>query len=186
MIKKIWHKTLIASIMVLISSSAYAAGGYVGILGGGNIANVANTFESDSNTKTTPAIGVKVGAKIIPELGLGFYGSYVSQSNSTSVFVLTAGTKTKTYYLTGEVNFFLLIFHAGVNLGVAITTWSADFENVTTSSSNTALVYGPEVGFDIPIIPNLVSLGGEAHYLLTSKSDGVNNLQVLGAVKVWF
>lgn len=185
MIEQRSFKTVLAAALVLASTSAYGASdknGYVGALLG---TSLANTGGSNSTMTGNSNFGLQVGAKLVPEFGIGFYGTTSGQRNSASVFGLPAGTETRNYALAGEANIFASVFHAGVNLGVGINTWSANIGSAQANSSNTAFIYGPEAGFDIPLGQSMVSLGGEVHYLLTTESEGKNNLQLLGALKMW-
>lgn len=185
MIKHFALKAVMTMALVATSTVAYASddkNGYVGALLG---TSLANNGESNSSMTASSNFGLEVGAKLIPQLGIGFFGSYFGQNNSASIFGLPAGTSTKTYLLAAEGNFFSSVFHAGVDLGVGINTWAGNVGSASASSSDTSFIYGPEAGFDIPLGQSTVSLGGEVHYLLTSADEGQNNLQILGALKVW-
>jgi hypothetical protein len=84
----------------------------------------------------------------------------------------------------GQLNFFAQGLHIGGEVGPAFSTWSGNISTISAGSSSTALNYGPEVGYDFPL-SRRVSLGAEAHYLLTNADGGVNSFQFLGALKVW-
>jgi hypothetical protein len=155
--------------------------GYFGALIGANIPS--GNAGSDNSTN----FGLTLGAKVAPYLGLGFYGTYYGQSDSGRVFGLQVGTSSSTFNLAGEINGFFSIFHVGVDVGAQVVSWSANAGNASIGRSNTAMIYGPEAGFDIPLgsAVSHLSLGGEVHYLLTTESQGQNNLQALAAIKFW-
>jgi len=176
---------LFSTALILAGTTAYAAldkQSYVGVLAGTNLGNVGY---SNSTTKADLNLGLNAGAKVIPELGLGFYGTYFGQNNSGSVLGINTERATRTWYLAAEINLFASIFHVGADLGLGINTRSSEFGSISSSSSNTAFIYGPEAGFDIPLGKTQVSLGGEVHYILTTEDEGRNNLQLFGSVKVW-
>ena len=173
-----------ASIILALSctcASAVEKSTYVGGLVGANFAN------GDNNSSTDANFGVTVGTKITPagNIGLGFYGTFVGQSNSSSVFGQPVGTSTRTYDLCGEVNGFASVFHFGGDIGMGINSWDANAGNASLGSSQTALIFGPETGFDIPLGTSSLSLGGELHYLFTTADHAPNNLQAMAALKIW-
>jgi hypothetical protein len=151
---------------------------YLGLLLGGDTSN-----DSDlNNAKMT--FGVTLGSKIIPEFGLGVLLSYRGQTSSGSVLGLPAGVSTNTYTAAAQGNFFLGGFHFGGEVGPSITSWSGNVSSLHTGSSATSLVYGPEAGFDFKIVSAL-SVGIEAHYLFSSDSNNVNNLEGFVGLKLW-
>ena len=179
---QMFRKLLVSAIVFgafSLPASAVERMTYLGGLVGANFVN------NDSNASANTNFGVTAGAKLSPQFGMGFYGTYYGQSESASIFGLPAGTATRTYNLAGELNIFASVFHFGGDAGAGISTWEANVGSVNQSNSNTAFIYGPEAGFDIPLGSSALSLGGEAHYLFTNATDGRNNLQVLGALKVW-
>lgn len=164
---------LLLSVVFLFATSAFAdeqTSGYIGGLIGANIPGSGNGSSSGV------AVGGTVGVKLDPSFGVGIWGTYNSQDNSRTIFGLPAGTSTKTFNLAGEVNFFSSPLHVGADLGRAGYSWS--------DNSNSAMIYGPEAGLDIPFGP--ISIGAEAHYLFSTAANSQNNLLVLGAIKVWF
>ena len=183
--KLLLSQKLLAASLVLAScctsASAMEKSTYLGGLVGANFAN------NDSNSSTNTNFGITAGAKLDPSgnVGLGFYGTYVGQNNSGSAFGLPVGTSTRTYNLCGEMNVFASVFHFGGDAGAGINTWDANAGNSSVGTSKTAFIYGPEAGFDIPLGSSSLSIGGEVHYLFSNADGAPNNLQALGALKVW-
>jgi hypothetical protein len=169
---------------VLASTLAFAADEavdhplYVGALIGANLPN------GNSGSSVSPTFGATVGAKIAPSFGIGAFGTYYGQSNSGSFLGLPTGTSTRTFNVAGEANFFASGFHIGGDIGAAFTSATGNIASASVSSSDNALIYGPEAGFDFPLAPGL-TLGGEAHYLFNNSNNSQNNLLLLGALKIW-
>jgi hypothetical protein len=152
---------------------------YVGGLIGANFPN------GDADSSKGATFGVTVGTKLAHGLGVGFLGTYYGQSNQRTFLGLPAGTSTRTYNLLGQINFFAAdIVRIGADVGAMINTWSGNISSLSTGTSSTTLVYGPQASIDIPVIPGL-TVGAEAHYLFNHESQNQDNLLLLGAVKVW-
>lgn len=152
--------------------------GYLGLLLGGDTSSDSDT----NNTKMTE--GLTMGAKIIPEFGLGVLLTYRGQTSSGAVLGLPVGVSTHTYTAAAQANFFVGGFHFGGEAGPSITSWSGNISSIHSGSSATSLAYGPEAGFDYKILSAL-SVGAEAHYLFSSDNNNVNNFEGFVGLKVW-
>lgn len=157
-------------------SSSTEEMGYLGILAGGNGANQVQE-------NITPTLGVTLGAKIKPWLGVGLFGSYFGQKSSGSLFGLETGTQTHTLVLTGQANIFAGGFHAGAEIGPAFSSWSGKISRLNSGDSTVAMVWGPEAGYDFAI-GRSVSLGAEGHYLISTVEGSANNVQLFAALKL--
>jgi len=151
--------------------------GYLGLLAGGNSAE-------GSQDSASPTIGVTFGTKLAPNFGVGFLGSYFGETSSGSLFGLPTGTSASSIVLAGQANYFLGGFHMGGEMGAAINSWSGRISNSYSGNSNTAMIFGPQAGYDFAV-GKAVSLGAEAHYLVSTADNGSNNFQIFAAVKFW-
>jgi len=150
---------------------------YLGVLLGVN----TPTGEGSSSTAT---VGATLGSKVVSYFGVGLFGSYSGQTSSGSLLGLPAGTSTSTTLLTGQGNFMMGGFHLGGEIGAGISSWSGAVSTLHAGTSNTALIYGPEAGYDFKLT-SAVSLGGEVHYLFSNAEAASKNLQALATLKVW-
>jgi hypothetical protein len=155
---------------------------YAGIMIGGNISTASNGTITDSSM--TPTIALTLGMKMPTNFGFGLFGSYFGRTSSGSFLGLPTGTNTGTTMLLGQGNYYLLGAHLGLEAGVAISSWSGTISSVTSGSSTTSLVYGPNVGYDLKI-DKTISLGVEVHYLFSTAQNSVNNVQTLASFKIW-
>lgn len=154
--------------------------GYLGVLGG------ASYFDPENLSRGSDVIfGLTAGTRTDSNVGIGFYGTYFNDSTSSSILGIPAGTRTTTYYLTGQLDLFASVFHFGANAGVGIDTWNASVGGANIGNTRSMFIYGPEAGFDFPIGNSPVSLGAEVHYLINHESDARNNLQAMAALKIW-
>lgn len=151
---------------------------YLGLLLGGDTSS-----DSDSNNAKMTE-GLTMGAKVIPEFGLGVLLTYRGQTSSGTVLGLPAGISTHTYTAAGQANIFMGGFHFGGEAGPSITSWTGNVSNIHSGSNVTSLAYGPEAGFDYKILSAL-SVGAEAHYLFSSDSSNVNNFEGFVGLKLW-
>jgi|GEM_PF-3556936 len=188
------EKFLIGTLLLLMSGTAQAANGetttyegdvddrsrndrtfYLGGLVGGSDLGSGN---SDTN------YGLTLGGKWGDVVGLGFYGTYARTTGTADNFGLPTGTNVRAFRLLGEFNVFLAWLHVGVDIGAAINTWAQVPGDVNASTSETQMIVGPQAGIDIPIAGPL-SIGAEAHYLVSTAEFEDNELQAMAALKLW-
>lgn len=155
---------------------------YAGIMIGGNFSTASDGTISDSSM--TPTIALTFGTKMPSNFGFGLYGSYFGRTSSGSFLGLPSGTSTGTTMLLGQGNYYVAGLHLGLEAGVAVSSWSAGISSVTSSNSNTSMVYGPNAGYDLKI-DKTISLGVEVHYLFSTAQNSVNNAQTLANFKIW-
>jgi len=179
--KKIQNRILILAGALFVTQVAHASepfrSGYVGVLGG------VNSAVDAPDTRARGTIGLTLGGRMVSGFGLGAFLSYHDQTTTGSLFGLPTGSSASTTILTGQLNFFSGGLHLGAEMGEAFVNWSGAVSNFTAGTSTSGLVYGPEIGYDIPL--SGMSVGAEAHYLIMDVDGGANQLQALVALKVW-
>lgn len=151
--------------------------GYVGVLGGANSATGATV-------KTQGSVGLTVGVKPDPNLGLALFGSYFNQDASTGFLGLPDGTSTNIFITTAQGNLWMNSFHVGAEAGAQFNSWTNADSAFQNGTSQTDFVYGPEAGYDYKVSKE-VSLGAEVHYLINNSAASRNNMQALAALKFW-
>lgn len=179
---------LVSSLRLLILAITFAAGiqsakaadepgSYLGVMFGGN--KTPNTSDSFN-----PTYGITLGGKISPVIGLGFFGNYFGHDSTGSFLGLPTGSSTRNFVLAGQLNYSIGGLFFGGEAGAAITSWSGNISSIHSGSSDTSFVYGPVAGYDI-VINNSISVGAQAHYLVSTTNSGRDNLQVFAALKFW-
>jgi hypothetical protein len=161
--------TLAASLIGAASPSLAHADSYLGVVLGPSFVN--------NNLGTNFDIGGHIGTMILPAFSLGFYGTHESLSSSS---VSSVGETT----LAAEGNLYLTGSNAvyiGAKAGLGIT--SASF--LGASGSQNDFVFGPALGFNIPIAPS-VSIGAEGNVLWLEADQTVTFINVLGTLTLHF
>lgn len=151
---------------------------YLGALVGANFPTGA--YGSDVN----PIVGITLGAKLVPMFSIGFYGAYNGQVSRGNFLGIYPGSLTGRFTLTGQADIHISVFHIGMNFGAQVYYWQASSAPAVLGTSTTGFVFGPEVGFDIPL-GSFLSLGAEVHYLVTSLLNGEGSVMGAANVKIW-
>jgi hypothetical protein len=132
-------------------------------------------------------LGVDGAYQLMPWLQVGGYFTYNSIANapglSASLFTIAPEI---TYVLTDVGAFDGL--RLGAKAGIGIESFSSGTATVggvsqpVAGSTTTSFVFGPEVAYDVGLT-KLLSLGGEANYLIYTANTGFNAFNLLAALK---
>jgi hypothetical protein len=158
----------VLSFLTLGPTSALADS-YLGVMLGPSFVN--------QNGGTDFDIGGHIGTMILPAFSLGFYGTHESLSSNA----VTSSSETT---LAAEGNLYITgtnAVYVGAKAGLGIT--SASFFGASGSEND--FVFGPALGFNLPIAPS-VSIGAEGNVLWLEASQTVTFINILGTLTLHF
>ncbi len=159
------------------SGSSLAYGGALLGIGVGNNA-----------TGTNLAFGINAGHKILPDIGVGGYLSYVGLGTTTVISPLTPTLNTSyssslvTIAAAGDyfLDDALPGLYAGLRGGLGLISTSEP-----SVSGGTHLTLGPAIGYNYALGSGL-TLGGEFNFLSYTTSPLLHIFNLLATVRYWF
>ena len=130
-------------------------------------------------------VGVNGSYQIIPPLTADLNFSWIDRgglningSQATgSLYLLYAG-------LMYDMSAFYPGFSLGAAMGVGFDHVSVTTGNNSNTNTTNGFYIGPKAGYDFPMGSSW-TLGAQADWLITSKSNEPNVLEVLAVVKLW-
>jgi hypothetical protein len=155
---------------LVFGASVAQADSYLGVLVGPSFV--------DHNGGTDFDIGGHLGTTLTPGFSLGLYGTHQSLSSTT----ISSSGET---ILAVEGNFHPATIdsvYLGAKAGVGFTS-SSIFGG---SSSENDFVWGPAVGFNIPLGSPAFTIGAEANVLFLEATNTVTFVNILGTVTIHF